>query len=444
MSDDKKGGAKSEAGKLFIDIGSTGLGTLIKGLNSLSASFLLTKNAASQTSQMITQIASLSSKASESVVNWDKLNTVTGMTIGQLQDIELWAKSSNIDVKTFMNQIISMQQKLRALKLGQGDVRGLALLGLDPRELNENNPIETLNKIKDRIQSLDAVSQTYAMNQLGLSADMLYAFKQQNTEIDKRLRLNGDEIAQLKQQNSETNSLSVTWEAFQRKLIGNQKWINVLLEATKKWLVESHPYLEAMTDFLNQAAEKGFFTVLGEHFKEGVKDIWEVIKTQHNINKETVKWDGAFNDPTVARRYAEEMAKKQAEEEKRTQEYRKGYKERTGVDLNKARVGRFTDSVDAQTRELNQKVNKEMAGATSANTVASPFNATNITPSYNNTISPILPPLPSTAAGNNNNVNININQNITAPSPEEAGKKSAMNIHDDINEILERQNLAGL
>ena len=142
MSDDKKGGAKSEAGKLFIDIGSTGLGTLIKGLNSLSASFLLTKNAASQTSQMITQIASLSSKASESVVNWDKLNTVTGMTIGQLQDIELWAKSSNIDVKTFMNQIISMQQKLRALKLGQGDVRGLALLGLDPRELNENNPIE--------------------------------------------------------------------------------------------------------------------------------------------------------------------------------------------------------------------------------------------------------------------------------------------------------------
>ncbi len=38
MSDDKKGGAKNEAGQLFLDFGATGLGKPVKGLNSLSAS----------------------------------------------------------------------------------------------------------------------------------------------------------------------------------------------------------------------------------------------------------------------------------------------------------------------------------------------------------------------------------------------------------------------
>ena len=48
MSDDKKCGAKSEVGQLFLDFGATGLGKLVKGLNSLSASFLLAKNGAEQ------------------------------------------------------------------------------------------------------------------------------------------------------------------------------------------------------------------------------------------------------------------------------------------------------------------------------------------------------------------------------------------------------------
>lgn len=38
MSDDKKCGAKSEAGQLFLDFGATGLGKPVKGLNPLSAS----------------------------------------------------------------------------------------------------------------------------------------------------------------------------------------------------------------------------------------------------------------------------------------------------------------------------------------------------------------------------------------------------------------------
>ena len=43
---DNKSGASHELGNLFVDIGSSGLGSLLKGLNSLSATFMLTKNAA--------------------------------------------------------------------------------------------------------------------------------------------------------------------------------------------------------------------------------------------------------------------------------------------------------------------------------------------------------------------------------------------------------------
>ena len=48
-------GAKNEMGKLFVDIGIGGLGKALKSLNSVSASFLLGKNAAMQFAQTISQ-----------------------------------------------------------------------------------------------------------------------------------------------------------------------------------------------------------------------------------------------------------------------------------------------------------------------------------------------------------------------------------------------------
>jgi hypothetical protein len=43
MAEDKNSAAQSKLGELFVDIGSSGLGTLVKGLNTLSTSFLVTK-----------------------------------------------------------------------------------------------------------------------------------------------------------------------------------------------------------------------------------------------------------------------------------------------------------------------------------------------------------------------------------------------------------------
>ncbi len=42
------GAAQNKLGELFVDIGVGGLGKTLKALNSVSASFLLTKNAATQ------------------------------------------------------------------------------------------------------------------------------------------------------------------------------------------------------------------------------------------------------------------------------------------------------------------------------------------------------------------------------------------------------------
>ena len=103
---DNKSGASHELGNLFVDIGSSGLGTLLKGLNSLSATFMLTKNAAQQFTK---PIMDMSKNAGQGLVGLQKINAVTGLTIEQLQELQLWAKANSVDFGNYISQISNFQ-----------------------------------------------------------------------------------------------------------------------------------------------------------------------------------------------------------------------------------------------------------------------------------------------------------------------------------------------
>ena len=251
---EKTGAAQNKLGELFVDFGSTGLGGLIKGLRTVSADFLLTKTAAQQA---IKPIVSMSKNAAETVTGFAKFNAVTGMSINQLQELQVWSKLNSVSFNDMMGQIQNLQQQLLSGQMGEGYRKGFYLLGLDPRELERKNPLEILAKIRERVLQLDETTGTYALNALGLSQELQYAFRQNNDQFDRRLLLNNQEIENLKEQQKGWNSLTATWDAGQQKFIANQTWINTLLGNTQTFLENSAPIVKNINDSMNWLYNKG-------------------------------------------------------------------------------------------------------------------------------------------------------------------------------------------
>ncbi|MBQ2285319.1 MAG: hypothetical protein II244_06610, partial [Clostridia bacterium] len=71
------GQAQNNLGQLFVDIGVGGLGQTLKALNSVSASFLLTKNAATQA---IKPFIDMGKQAANSAVGIGKMAAALGTT----------------------------------------------------------------------------------------------------------------------------------------------------------------------------------------------------------------------------------------------------------------------------------------------------------------------------------------------------------------------------
>ena len=258
MPNESNASAQNKMGELYVDFGTKGLGGLLSGLNGVKAQFLLTKTAAEQA---IKPLVGMSKSAAGSITEFNKINAVTGLTISQLQDLKVWSELNNVSFGELTNQLKSMQQNLLDIRLGRGDVSGYQLLGIDPSQLDYRNPMQAFAKIRERVQQVDEATGALALRQLGFSEDLLYAFKQNNNEIDKRLFLNNKEVQSLNEQQKAWNRLSVTWSQAQQKFIANQKWIVDLLDKTTG-------FLNTLNVLTSGATEQKYDVIT-----KGVKDI---------------------------------------------------------------------------------------------------------------------------------------------------------------------------
>lgn len=219
--------AKNSAnlGELFVEFGSKGMGGLIKGLNSVSASFLLTKNAGQQ---MLQPLANMSKQAGQGVVALDKLNSVTGISVKQLYRLKQWTKLNNIDFNDYIGQIHSLQNAILNFSMGNQEqlMTASSLLGIDPAAFDYNNPLRNLEIVKKAMLKMykergEAAKPEIAnaLRILGLNEELAYTMLRANKELDKRIYLNDKEKKQIDELTAATNDLSVTWDNFLTKTI---------------------------------------------------------------------------------------------------------------------------------------------------------------------------------------------------------------------------------
>lgn len=233
----QSGAAQNKLGELFVQLGVKGLGGVLGGLNKVSAQFLLTKNAAAQA---IKPFADISKNASNMVVNFDKLNSITGINVLKLQQLSTWAKLNNVNFQQLVGQIGELQQTILSGRMGEGMKSGFAMLGIDALSLDWHKPIAAMDKIMERVRvikdTLGEAEATKALSLLGFDSSMLYIYEQAggelnniNEKLNEKQKLNDKELEASREQNKAWNRLSVSWDmALNKILASTEAWAAAL------------------------------------------------------------------------------------------------------------------------------------------------------------------------------------------------------------------------
>lgn len=230
MADNENTKTSAGLGELFIEFGSKGLGGLVKGLNTVSASFLLTKNAGQQ---MLQPLANMSKQAGQGVIALEKFNSVTGISVKQLDNLRRWTKLNNIDFNDYIGQIHSLQIALDRMNAGDANaITGFSMLGLSPADLDPSKPLESMDKIARKIREIqrngreeDKHRASLALQMLGLNEQLVYAFEKGNRKVDKSIELTDKQRQKLEEQNKAWLYLQDASGQFFQKTIAEADWL---------------------------------------------------------------------------------------------------------------------------------------------------------------------------------------------------------------------------
>lgn len=148
------GNAQSKLGELFVDIGVNGLGKTLKGLNSVSASFLLTKNAATQ---LVKPIVNMTHQFGQSAIGLEKMKLTFGTTIEQAQRMQ--AAFKKLGMQELSGDIQRISDLLAAKNyqgLGENFMAAMSKMNIDIRDYNGSleSTLDLFDKISDGLEQI--------------------------------------------------------------------------------------------------------------------------------------------------------------------------------------------------------------------------------------------------------------------------------------------------
>lgn len=241
--------AQNKLGELFVDIGVGGLGKTLKALNSVSASFLLTKNAAQQA---VTPLLNMSKEGASLATALSKVSAETGLAQTKLLALKRFSDLNNVSFETLAGTIEGLQQKILGAKMGTdtASMQAFQLMGLNPLELSEKDPVKAFDEIKQRVQTLSPEVQTMALNLLGMNKELTYVYKQINGSLEDNLnniqdtyKTSDEQLKNLEEQQKKFNEIKVATDQIK---------INIA-----SWKI-SQDFIDKLAYTMTNIAQKGF------------------------------------------------------------------------------------------------------------------------------------------------------------------------------------------
>ena len=192
------GQAQNKLGQLFVDIGVGGLGQTLKALNSVSATFLLTKNAAVQA---VKPFVDMGVQAANSAVGIGKMATALGTTAINAQKLSYYLKQYKSeglegDIAKIQKMYADYEQRVGGIPLQYA--YALRRIGLDWQDYNGGFE-DTLKLIQDiknseKFKSFSDTEQLSILGQLGLSGQWKYLFEKADFDLNQVLAVTDETI----------------------------------------------------------------------------------------------------------------------------------------------------------------------------------------------------------------------------------------------------------
>ena len=166
-------------GELFVEFSAKGLPTLLKGLNSVSASFLLTKNAAEQFTK---PIINTGKQAANSAVGVSKLSSSLGTTYLEAQKLQLYFQKHNLS-ESLLGDLGSTADMLTKVQMGIGGISGEFAYAMHRMGLSwtdYDGSIESMEKlmhdVNNATKTMNPRERRIMLQSIGWSPEMGYAF----------------------------------------------------------------------------------------------------------------------------------------------------------------------------------------------------------------------------------------------------------------------------
>lgn len=207
------GQAQNKLGQLFVDIGVGGLGQTLKALNSVSASFLLTKNAAVQA---VKPFIDIGKEAANSAVSIGKMAAALGTTTVNAQKLQYYLKQYKSE--GLEGDVASLQQLFTRMRSGLGGMSGEMATSWNMIGLKKNwseysgsfeDTLQFIQDVKDALKTsgLSEEAKVMHLQNLGLG-NWKYLFEKEDFNINNALSISDETFKTLQETSEEANKLN--------------------------------------------------------------------------------------------------------------------------------------------------------------------------------------------------------------------------------------------
>jgi hypothetical protein len=125
-------------------------------------------------------IKKITSDALNGAVAFKQFETETGASAQELQKWQAVAQQTNMSAESVTSAIKSIADNQAKIRLGQGNISGYQLLGIDPRQ----DPFKILEELREKTQGLSDNQKKNVLSMMGISAQMLQTLNLSRDQFD--------------------------------------------------------------------------------------------------------------------------------------------------------------------------------------------------------------------------------------------------------------------
>lgn len=234
--------AKNQLGQLFIDFGTKGFPTLLKSLNTVSAQFLLGKNAANQFVQSLTKPFK---EAGSSAVEIGKMSNALATSSIEYQKLSMYLKKYNLS-ESLLGDIKKLETEMYNWSDGTLNVTdqiGRAFWELELDINDYKGTFEDTMRFLDDVQKASSKMSKNKRNQLlnflGLNTDWGYLWDK-GGRVSDFVTISDDAVKANMTLQESLNNLKNTTEVFKQELLARiAPSLTKIADLLTKWLGDS-------------------------------------------------------------------------------------------------------------------------------------------------------------------------------------------------------------